>query len=135
MSFCITNFNAVNNPALSDECFATATRNLIINKGATFKLSFVLTLDGGPADLSGYSARASIKNSYSDTNDLVYLSSSNGLIQINVATSSIDLYIPEKITRRISVPIGVYDIEIINSNGETTRVVQGTITFSEQVST
>jgi hypothetical protein len=135
MSFCITNFNAVNNPAVSDECFATATRNLIVNKGTTFKLSFVLTLDGNLADLTGYSARASIKQSYSDTSDLVYLSSSNGMIKINLTSSSIDLYIPEKITRRINIPIGVYDIEIINSNSETFRVVQGTMTFSEQVST
>jgi len=135
MSFCITNFNAINNPSVSDECFATATRNLIINKGTTFKLSFVLTLDGNLADLSGYSVRSSIKSNYSDTTDLVYLSSGNGLITINNSTSSIDLYIPEKITRRINVPVGVYDIEIINSNGDTTRVVQGTITFSEQVST
>jgi hypothetical protein len=57
------------------------------------------------------------------------------MIKINLTSSSIDLYIPEKITRRINVPIGVYDIEIINSNSETFRVVQGTMTFSEQVST
>lgn len=135
MSFCITSFNAVNNPTVSDECFATATRNLTINKGATFALSFVLTKDGNLADLTGFTVRSSIKQSYSDIDPLVYLSTQNQLININTTTATINMYIPEKITRRINVPLGVYDIELIDSNSDTYKIIQGTITFNEQVTT
>lgn len=135
MSFCITDFNAVDNPVVSDTCFATATRNLTINKGSTFGLSFVLTKDGELADLSGYTVRSAIKASYNSTDDLVYMSTSNQMITIDLDTSSILMNIPEKITRRIPVALGVYDIELISSTGNTAQIIKGTITFNNQVTT
>ena len=135
MSFCITDFNAVDNPVVSDTCFATATRNLTINKGSTFGLSFVVTKDGELADLSGYTVRSAIKASYNSTDDLVYMSTSNQMITIDLDTSSILMNIPEKITRRIPVALGVYDIELISSTGNTAQIIKGTITFNNQVTT
>jgi len=135
MSFCITDFNAVNNPVVSDTCFATATRNLTINKGTTFGLSFVLSKDGNLADLSGYTARSAIKESYDSTDDLVYMSTSNQMITIELDTAEVVMNIPEKITRRIPVALGVYDIELISSTGQTAQIIKGTVTFNDQVTT
>lgn len=135
MSFCITDFNAVNNPVVSDTCFATATRNLTINKGTTFGLSFVLSKDGDLADLSGYTVRSAIKASYDSADDLVYMSTSNQMITVQLDTSEVVMNIPEKVTRRIPVALGVYDIELISSTGQTAQIIKGTVTFNDQVTT
>ncbi len=135
MSFCITDFNAVNNPVVSDTCFATATRNLTINKGTTFGLSFVLSKDGDLADLSGYTVRSAIKASYDSADDLVYMSTSNQMITVQLDTSEVVMNIPEKVTRRIPGALGVYDIELISSTGQTAQIIKGTVTFNDQVTT
>jgi len=57
------------------------------------------------------------------------------MITIDLDTSSILMNIPEKITRRIPVALGVYDIELISSTGNTAQIIKGTITFNNQVTT
>ena len=135
MSYCITEFNAVSNPVVSDSCFATATRNLILNKGSTFGISFILTKDGAVPALSGYSVRSAIKSSYDSLDNLVYMSTSNQMIVLETATGTVNINVPEKITRRLPGATGVYDIELIAPNGDTTQIVKGTITFNNQVTT
>jgi hypothetical protein len=43
--------------------------------------------------------------------------------------------IPEKVTRRIPVALGVYDIELISSTGQKAQIIKGTVTFNDQVTT
>lgn len=135
MSYCITEFNAVSNPTVSDTCFATAVRNLTLNKGSTFGISFVLTKDDELADLTGYTVRSAIKASYNAVDNLVYMSTANQMISIDYSSSTISIVIPEKITRRIPGGTGVYDIELISSTGQTTQIIKGTMTFNAQVTT
>lgn len=128
-SFCVSIFNTLENPAENESCFATATKNLTLNKGSSYRITFLVSKDGSNVNLTGYSLRGTIKKSQTSTTSLLDMSSSNLLLQINNENSSIIMNLPESFTRRVSSNIAVYDIELMNSNSETSKIVTGVITF------
>jgi len=128
-SFCVSIFNTLENPAENDSCFVTATKNLTLNKGSSYKITYLVSKDGDNADLSAYSLRGDIRSS--STSDLILLnmSTSNLLLKIDTNNSAIIMNIPETFTRRIQQNIAIYNIELLNSNSETSKIVTGVITF------
>lgn len=126
-SFCVSVFNTLENPAENDSCFVTATKNLTLNKGSSYKISFLVSKDGDSVDLSSYSVRGEIKESQNSTETLLNMSSSNLLLKID--NSTIVMNIPESFTRRVQQNIAIYNIELLNSNAETSKIVTGIITF------
>lgn len=128
-SFCVSIFNTLENPAENDSCFVTATKNLTLNKGSSYKITYLVSKDGDNADLSSYSLRGDIRTSSNSNIILLNMSTSNLLLKIDPNNSSIIMYIPETFTRRIQQNIAVYNIELLNSNSETSKIVTGIITF------
>lgn len=130
-SFCVTLFDTLENPSENDACFISATRNLTLEKGSGYRITFLLSKDNNSVDLSGYSLRGSIKSSYSSTEVLLNMSSANQLLEINNQSSSIYMFVPESFTRRVSQAFAVYEIELLNPVSESSRIVKGLITFIE----
>lgn len=128
-SFCVSVFNTLENPAENDSCFVTATKNLTLNKGSSYRITFLVAKDGNNADLTGYSVRGNIKPSSNSDQILLDMSTSNLLMKIDYNNSSIIMNIPETFTRRVSQNTAVYNIELLNSNSETSKIVTGIITF------
>lgn len=128
-SFCVSVFNALENPAENDSCFITANKNFTINKGSSYKITFLVSKNSNHVDLTGYSLRGSVKASSTSSDILLNMSSSNLLLKIDNENSSIIMNLPESFTRRISSNVAVYDIELLNSNSETSRIVTGILTF------
>lgn len=128
-SYCITLFDTLENPAESDACFVTATKNLTINKGSSYRITFLLSKDGDPVDLAGYSLRGTIKPSSSSSTVWLNMTSANKLLKIDNSNSSIVMYLTESFTRSISSTFGVYDIELLTPSSEVSRIVTGLITF------
>jgi hypothetical protein len=128
-SFCVTLFDSIENPAENDACFICATRNFTISRGSSYKIIYLLSKDGSNVNLNGYSLRGSIKASSTSSDVLLSLSSSNLLLEINNTNSQIFMYLKENFTRRIQSSSVVYDIEIINSIGDTSKIVTGLITI------
>jgi hypothetical protein len=130
-SFCVNIFDSIENPADSDSCFTTAVRNLTLNIGSTYKISFILTKDGSPSQyLTGYSARGVIKPSASSSQVLLTMNTANLLLTIDDASSLLNMYIPESFTRRVTNPFAYYEIELLNPLSQTRKIVQGIITFA-----
>jgi|TARA_R110000824_G_scaffold205924_3_gene390885 hypothetical protein len=107
--------------------------NLTINQGATFTKTFTYKSGGNAVDLSTYTARMQIRTSYDASSTLVSLTSgasditlaSNGVITVTIAAS---------VTTAMAAPnTGVYDLEIVASNGTVTRLLQGNVTISPEV--
>ena len=130
-SFCVTLFDTIDNPSENDACFISATKNLTLEKGTGYRITFLLSKDNNSVDLSGYSLRGSIKSSYSSTEALLSMSSANRLLQINNQSSSIYMFVPESFTRRVSQAFAIYEIELLNPTSESSRIVKGLITFIE----
>lgn len=128
-SFCVTLFDTLENPADDDACFLCATRNLTLSKGSSYRIKFLLSKDGEDVNLTGYALRGHIKKSSSSTEVLLDMTSANQLLKIDNSTSSILMFIPESFTRRVVQSFAIYEIELLSPISETSRIVQGLITF------
>lgn len=112
---------------------AAADYDLLIEQGATFELSIVWKDDEGtPIDITGYSARMQIRQTY-DTDPVISLTSaSGGGIVLGGATGTIDITIGANTTDDIEIRRGRYDLEL-ELAGVVTRLIQGGVDISREV--
>lgn len=105
-----------------------------IEKGVNFNR--IITWKDGTGmlvNLTGFTARMQARDCvYSDT-ILFELTSANGEIVIDETLSTISLIIDDVTTAAIPGEIGVYDLELIAPTGEVTRLLQGNLTFTAEV--
>ena len=110
---------------------AAADYDLLIEQGATFELSIVWKdNEGTPIDISGYSARMQIRKTY-DSEPVINLTDGSG-ITLGGITGSIDISIDADTTDGLIINRGRYDLEL-ESNGIVTRLIQGTVEISKEV--
>lgn len=128
-SFCVTLFDTLENPGENDACFLCVTRNLTLDKGSGYRITFLLSKDNNSVNLSGYSLRGTIRLSYTSTEPLLSMSSANQLLEINNETSSIYMFIPESFTRRFDKNFAIYEVELLSPTSENSKIVKGLITF------
>ena len=138
--------NAVNNPPEGGD-YHSAT---VIDTG-TIELNDVTPVDengqewpaytsGGfiqydtPVDLTGYTARMSIKDKIGGA-VLHSLTTENGGITIDTAAKTILLSIPAATTEDFTWSRGVYDLEMVSATGKVTRIISGRIVLSREVTT
>ena len=138
--------NAVNNPPEGSD-YHSAT---VIDTG-TIELNDVTPVDengqewpaytsGGfiqydtPVDLTGYTARMSIKDKIGGA-VLHSLTTENGGIDIDPAAKTIALSIPAADTEDFTWSRGVYDLEMVSPAGKVTRIISGRIALSREVTT
>lgn len=113
---------------------AAATDNLIIDKGATFKKTYVYQDSSrNPIDLTGYTAKMQIRPYIGSSTVIVELSTANGRITITPSEGKIELELADEETVVISEHSGVYDLEIEDSSGNITKLVRGTVSFIDEV--
>lgn len=123
---------------------AAAKLNLFIDQGATWRYGLVLkagpSADALPMNLTGYTARMqvrSIKPLGSPTSVvstlIVELTSANGRIELGGVDGSIKLVLSATDTALLDFERSVYDLEIESAGGEVTRVVEGNVSLSRQV--
>lgn len=87
-----------------------------------------------PVDLTGYTARMSIKDKIGGT-ALHSLTTENGGIDIDPAAKTIALSIPAADTEDFTWSRGVYDLEMVSPAGKVTRIISGRIALSREVTT
>jgi hypothetical protein len=90
-----------------------------------------------PYDLSGYAARMQVRRTIESPTPMVTLDTGNGGLEINPTeeedkTHHIRIYMTDEVTASISSS-GVYDIEIVNADGEVSRIMQGAFSLSLEV--
>jgi len=128
-SFCVTLFDTIENPSDGDACFPTDIQNLTLNKNSSYKIVFKLSKNTSLVNFDGYSFRGNIKPSVNSTETLLYMSTANLLLQTNNNDSTLTMNLKESFMRRINVPFAYYDIDIINSLGNSSKIITGLITF------
>lgn len=88
-----------------------------------------------PFDLSGFTARMQVRRTIESSTKLVELTTENNGLEINPTgetTNHIRIYMSDDVTASITSS-GVYDLEIINGDGEVSRIMQGAFTLSPEV--
>jgi hypothetical protein len=108
-----------------------AYTDLIIDQGADFEITFDLVGDDGyPINVTGYAFSGQIRKSYHSTNPtanlvLTILNPVRGNTLISLGASN---------TANIVAGRYVYDIKMKDSSNVTSRVVEGIVTVTPQVS-
>jgi hypothetical protein len=112
------------------------TYNDTLNQGETWIRTYrVKNSDGSLYSLTGCTVAMMIRQDYSDPTPLISLSSPSSGIVIDTVAATITVTITSTVTAAIayrSAASLVYDIEVTQS-GIVTRIVQGSIAFSPEV--
>lgn len=96
-------------------------------QGATFDYALTWSAAGTPVDLSGYSARLQVRESFDSATAVVSLTSGTG-IALGGTAGTIDLLIPATETALLDGTPNtqfIYDLELESSSGVVTRLVEG----------
>jgi hypothetical protein len=112
---------------------SAATYNCIVDQGADWYVTFVYKDSAGVAiDLTGYTAAMMVRDTYADTTTDLSLTSSSG-ITITPLTGTLQVRATATQTAAIAAGSYVYDLEITSAGSIKTRLVQGKITVSPEV--
>lgn len=102
--------------------------NLVIDQGSTFSTDLTLTDENGdPIDLVGYTANSQIRKWYTSSTP-----SATFTTAINTQIGVITLSLTANQTSNLVSGRYVYDVEI-NSGAEVSRIVEGIVTITPQV--
>ena len=119
---------------MSATCDCCNQHDLCIPQGATFSRVIRYKADGANVDLSGYSARMHIRpTAASNTLTLALTTGQDGRITLGGSAGTITLSISATDTAAITAGRYVYDLELISAGGIVTRLLQGVVTVSANV--
>lgn len=119
---------------------AKLTSALLIEQGATFRKAFGWKsgTPATPVDLTGCTARMHIRTEIDAATPLMELTTENGRIEISplagkvtLIISAADTALPELLP--LVEQAGVFDLEIIHPDLSVTRLVQGKVKLSKEV--
>ncbi len=114
-----------------------AKLDLMIEQGATFRHTLFVKAgkgaDAPPVNLTGCKARMQIRSDIDSADVLIELTTENDRITITPLDGRIDLRISDEDTAALSFERGVHDVELEYSNGDVSRVVQGKVVLSREV--
>jgi len=112
---------------------AAGTLDFTIEQGATFNLLLTWKINNVLVNLTGYTARLSARVDVEDTEVILSLTTSNGGITLGGALGTISL--DQTAIQTTALPFGqfVYDLELISSVGVVTRLLQGELSISPEV--
>ena len=108
---------------------AAGTYNFTVEQGATFNRVLTLQENASVMNLTGYSAASQLRSTHDSdtvvgTFSCAITDASNGQLTMTMTASA---------TGAIEEGIYVYDTEITSSAGAVTRILQGKVTLTPQV--
>lgn len=103
--------------------------NLKIDQGADYETTINVTDDDSesPIDLTGYTGSAQIRKYYTSTTSYSFS------VNINGPTGEVTLGLSANTTNSMSPGRYVYDCEVVDTLGKTSRLIEGIVTITPQV--
>jgi hypothetical protein len=101
--------------------------NIVIDQGTTFNTSFLIQNEqGDPIDFTNYSANSQMRKSYTSSTSYAFNVglSNNGNISLTMNANT---------TNSIVAGRYVYDVEVQDLGGVRSRIVEGIVTVTPQV--
>jgi hypothetical protein len=113
---------------------AAGTLNLTIDQGTTWNCVLTWKINGTAVNLTGYSARLQARQHFSSGTTVLALTSTpaDGITLGGVA-GTITLSLTATQTAALPALLCVYDLELVSPSGEVTRLVEGTLTVTAEV--
>lgn len=107
--------------------------SFVLYQGTTLRKVFTWTVEGVPLDLTGYTGAAQLRKTAGDPAPALDLSTQNGGIIIDGPAGKITMYAPSVDTEKLVADKYVYDLEITDTQGDVSRLVEGIITISKGI--
>jgi len=106
-----------------------ATRvNIIIDQGTDFSTAINLTDSSGvDLNLTGYSAASQIRKTHSSSNSTAFTCT------LTTANSTLTLALNNSVTAAMSAGRYVWDAELTDSSGTVSRILEGMVTVTPEV--
>jgi len=105
-----------------------------IEKGATYRHTLFWKDSANTAiNLTGCTAKMQVRDNVEASIIRIELSTTNNRLTITPLLGKIELYISDEDSTALVGLGGVYDLEVYFANGDTTRLVEGKITFKPEV--
>ena len=102
--------------------------NLIIDQGADFTTTINVTDDDDNViDLTGYSGTAQMRKHYTSVTFYSFT------VNVYPQTGEVTLGLSANTTNLITPGRYVYDCELLDGNGKTSRLIEGIVTLTPQV--
>lgn len=113
---------------------ATGIHTFHINQGATFNPTVTWKDKNKNArDLTGYTARMQIRKTVGSSTTIADLTSTGGDITLGGAAGTIKPVISDTDTAAMDFHEAVYDLELEDGSGVTTRLLEGPVVFHKEV--
>ena len=112
-----------------------AKLKLTIYQGATFRkrLTWKAGTPAVPVDLTGCTARMQVREEVDSPAALLTLTTENGGIALGGAAGTIELVVEAEDSAAFTWNSGAWDLEIVHPGGEVTRLAQGSVVVSPEV--
>ena len=105
-----------------------------IYQGATFRKRLTWKgPSGAPIDLTGCTARMQVRSEVESSTVLLSLTTENGGITLGGVAGTIELFVSDDASTLFTWTAGVWDLEIEFPGGEVTRLAQGSVSVSPEV--
>jgi hypothetical protein len=102
--------------------------NLIVDQGSTFVTTLNLTdADDIPLDLTSYTGSSQIRKHYTSSNSTSFTVATGG------TTGVLTLSLTANATANLTAGRYMYDVEIADSSNNITRVVEGIVTVTPNI--
>lgn len=102
--------------------------NITIDQGTTFSTTLNLTDENGDVlNLSGYIANSQIRKWYTSSNSVSFTTT------VNTDLGTIELSLTANQTSSLTAGRYVYDVEITDSSNTISRIVEGIVTVTPEV--
>jgi hypothetical protein len=113
---------------------AAGKYDFYIEQGATFNRTIVWK-DGNedPVNLSGYTARMQVRKTVTADTPILTLTTENGKITLGGSAGTVILTLAPSDTDSLETFCGVYDLELQSASGFVTRLLEGQVTISREV--
>ena len=108
---------------------SAGTYNFTIEQGTTFSRVLTLQENGSAMNLTGYSVASQMRSTHDSSTVVATFSGS----VTNASSGQITLSLTNSQTSAIDEAIYVYDVEITSGAGAVTRILQGNVTVSPEV--
>jgi zona occludens toxin (predicted ATPase) len=113
---------------------AAATYDFQLEQGATLLKPFVWKDSNGVAvNLTGYTAKMQVRRNTSADDVLLELSTINGKLTITPLSGMVTMVFSATTTAAIDWTRGKYDLELTSGDGTVTRLLEGEITVSKEI--
>jgi len=133
--------NALQSPPADDEFRRSTVRSTTqIEFNDLNSADFTAYVSGGylqfrlPVDLTGYTARMSVKDKIGGT-VLLSLSSTDGSITLDNTTKTITLKLTATATAAYTWKSGVYDLEVVSPTGDVFALINGAVVVVQEITT